>query len=442
MILFDFNRLTLFLTFCGLMIVGCSNSEDVSIKEEESETSITEEESTNTVKDKEPQGEVSFFNSDLVYDGYILVSGATSNRVYLMDKESNLLFDWPLNNTNLGKDATLLPSGKLLAMLEDNNAQIKFGGFGGKIQLLDKEGNIEWEFIYSTQDYVLHHDAEMLPNGNILIQTWERKTVAQASEAGSNMNIELFPDGIIEVNPATNEIVWEWHAWDHLIQDFDTTKNNYGSIAQNPHRIDINYTQLEDGDMTHANGLTYDKEKDLIYLSVNFFSEIWVIDHSTTTTEAATSQGGNYNFGGNLIYRFGNPEAYKNTTGTRRFFNNHHPNLDFQNNSKSIFVFSNGQDLEQSTVYELEIPSVFSLLPNEDNEPKEIWSFTDSDLYSPKVSGAVPLPNGNVLITEGDFGLWEVTRAGEVVWKFNKPGFYWRGYHFDKDSPEIKALNL
>ncbi len=399
-------------------------------------------ESTNTVKDKEPQGEVSFFNSDLVYDGYILVSGATSNRVYLMDKESNLLFDWPLNNANLGNDATLLPSGKLLAMLEDNNAQIKFGGFGGKIQLLDKEGNIEWEFIYSTQDYVLHHDAEMLPNGNILIQTWERKTVAQASEAGSNMNIELFPDGIIEVNPATNEIVWEWHAWDHLIQDFDATKNNYGSIAQNPHRIDINYTQLEDGDMTHANGLTYDKEKDLIYLSVNFFSEIWVIDHSTTTAEAATSQGGNYNFGGDLIYRFGNPEAYKNTTGARRFFNNHHPNLDFQNNPKSIFVFSNGQDLEQSTVYELEIPSVFSLLPNEDNEPKEIWSFTDPELYSPKVSGAVPLPNGNVLITEGDFGLWEVTRTGEVVWKFNNPGFYWRGYHFDKDSPEIKALNL
>lgn len=442
MSLVNFTRLLLLTSLIALVLVSCTNTEDVSISDTEIETSITKEETRDNTEEEDPQAEVFFFNADLVYNGYVLVSGATGNRVYLMDKESNLLFEWPLNDAKLGNDATILPTGRLLAMLEDANAQIKFGGFGGKIQILDKEGTVDWEFLYSTEDYVLHHDAEMLPNGNIIMQTWERKTIAEAIAAGSNLNVELFPDGIIEVNPQTNEIVWEWHSWDHLIQDFDATKSNFGSVSQNPHRINLNYTQLEDGDMTHANGLTYDKENDVIYLSVNFFSEIWVIDHSTSTSEAATSLGGNYNQGGDLIYRFGNPEAYQNILGTRRFFNNHHPVLDFRNNQKSIFVYSNGQDLNQSTVYELEIPTIFSLEADKDNEPRELWSFTDPELYAPKVSGAVPLPNGNVLITEGDFGLWEVTRTGEVVWKFVFPGFYWRAYSFDKDAPEILSLEL
>ena len=37
----------------------------------------------------------------------------------------------------------------------------------------------------------------------------------------------------------------------------------------------------------HANGIDYDSDKDIIYVSVNAYSEIWVIDHSTTITEAA-----------------------------------------------------------------------------------------------------------------------------------------------------------
>lgn len=431
----------LFYSLLFLIVLSCSKSDPSPLNPEATESEVSQENTkeTDTIT---PQGEVVFFNEDLVYDGYILVAGASRNRVFIMNKQSDLIFEWPMNGERLGNDVNLLPNGRLLAMLEDDNAQLKFGGYGGKIQLIDKDGNVDWEYKYSTEDYILHHDAELLPNGNILMQTWERKTIAEAQQAGSAMNIELFPDGIIEVDPTTNEIVWRWSAWDHLIQDHDPTNANYGNIADNPGKIDLNYTQMEDGDMTHANGLTYDPESDLIYLSVNFYHEIWVIDHSTSTTEAATDVGGNYNKGGDLVYRFGNPEAYKNTFGNRRFYNNHHPNLHIRNNQKSIFVYSNGQGLEQSTVYELEIPTVFNLQQNQDNELQELWTFTDGDLYAPKVSGAVPLPNGNVLITEGDFGIWEVTRQGEVVWKFNEPGFYWRSYGFDKDSPEILSLGL
>ena len=167
------------------------------------------------------------------------------------------------------------------------------------------------------QDHIAHHDVEMLPNGNILIMVWERKTAEEAELAGSNLAIDIFPEAIIEVDPSTDEIIWEWHAWDHLIQDFDDLKANFGTIADNPQLINLNYVPDELGDIMHGNGITYDKTNDLIFLSINFYHEVWVIDHSTTTEESATNTGGTYNKGGDLVYRFGNPTAYDNQAGER-----------------------------------------------------------------------------------------------------------------------------
>ena len=127
---------------------------------------------------------------------------------------------------------------------------------------------------------------------------------------------------------------------------------------------------------------------------------------------------------------------------TRLFHNNHFPNLLQGEDYGKLLIFSNGNDIEQSTVYELELPATYSLQQDFNNEPTVIWSFTDPNLYSGKVSGAVPLENGNILITEGDFGFWEVTREKEVVWKFNAEGFFWRGYSYSKNAPEIKILGL
>ncbi len=384
---------------------------------------------------------VEFINRDLVDDNYLFVNDAAANKVYVMDKEANVLFDWPLNDERLGNDVLLMDNGKVLANLEASDPKIQIGGFGGKLQIIDKDGNIEWNFEYSSDDFIAHHDAAMLPNGNVLIMTWEKKTADDALAVGYQMNVDLFPDAIIEVNRTNNEIVWEWHLWDHLIQDNDMTKANFGDVSENPHRVDINYNQRDDGDITHGNALTYDSDNDLIYLSINFYHEVWVIDHSTTTEEAASSSGGNLGKGGDLVYRFGNPTAYKSSFGERLFYNNHFPNLIDPQEGK-LLIFSNGNGLDQSTAYELRLPIPFDLKKDTDNEPEVLWSFTDPELYSPKVSGVVLLPNGNRLITEGDFGIWEVTESGEVVWKFKSPGFFWRTYSYEKDHPAIKAIGL
>ncbi|AEM69739.1 hypothetical protein Murru_0689 [Allomuricauda ruestringensis DSM 13258] len=433
---------------CSTLLLSCSNN-DNSITPDKSGEETPEQGETPT--EETPQenneevvegdlGTVTYFNKALAEDHYILVNDAMSNRVYLMDKNGDLVYEWPLGDRKIGNDVVLLEDGTLLAALQAEGPDILFGGFGGKIQIIDKEGNVLWDFTYSNSNHRLHHDVELLPNGNVLGIAWEKMTQEESLANGSKHNTDLYPESILEINPTTDEIVWEWHAKDHLIQDFDDTKLNFGEVAANPQLIDLNYVNAENGNIMHINGLGYDSINDLIFLSVNFYSEVWVLDHSTTTEVAATHSGGSYGRGGDLVYRFGNPSAHGDDDSERIFVNNHYPNL-FE--PGKMLIFTNGGDLEQSTVHELALPDALDQksVPNLTN-PEILWSFTDTELYSPKVSGAVRLPNGNTLITEGDYGIWEVTTEGEVVWKFSGDGFFWRSYHYAKDHPGIIALDL
>jgi hypothetical protein len=435
---------TSFLVFLiGHSCTKVNNLEPDIVLESEKEIDSTDSRQESDSLPLENSGaDIVFYDASKVADGCVLINDAAANRVYLINKQGGILHEWSLEGQRLGNDVFLLPNGKLLAMLEVSDPEIQIGGFGGKVQLLGKDGTPEWSFEYSSEDYILHHDAEMLPNGNIIAQIWERKSIEETKAAGYILETEVFPDGIIEIDPATNTIVWEWHAWDHLIQDYDETKNNFGNVSENPHLIDVNYAAHDNGDITHANGIAYDSINDLIFISVNLYSEVWVIDHSTTSEEAASSQGGNFGKGGNIIYRFGNPSAYRNTKGERLFYNIHFPNILKEGDLGKIIVFSNGGELEQSTVYELQLPHIFKLSPDSDNEPEVVWHFNHKELFSPKVSGAVKLSNDNVLITEGDFGLWEVTKEKEIVWKYMDTGFFWRGYHYNDEDEAIISLDL
>ena len=163
-----------------------------------------------------------------------------------------------------------------------------FGGYGGIIKIINPDGSIFWKYHYYSSDYIAHHDVEMLPNGNIIVLVWERVIATDAQALGISVDYDVFTEALIEVNPNTNEIEWEWHSKDHLVQDIDNSLSNFGQIAESPHLINPNYFLKDNGDIMHANGIDYDEEKDVIYLSVNFYHEIWVIDHSTTTAEAAS----------------------------------------------------------------------------------------------------------------------------------------------------------
>ena len=179
---------------------------------------------------------------------------------------------------------------------------------------------------------------------------------------------------------------------------------------------------MENGDLMHANGLCYDRKRNLILLSVNFYSEIWAIPHQYDTEVTKTEKG-------DLAFRFGNPNTF-NSSRERIFFNNHHPNIVslHPESLDNFLIYMNGSKNNQSAVYEFTFPPKFEKDPKDWLQPELIWEFSDVDLFSAKLSGCIRLPNGNTLICEGDFGYWEVTKDKEVVWKYKGDTSFWRGY--------------
>ncbi|WP_200861874.1 aryl-sulfate sulfotransferase [Cyclobacterium qasimii] len=355
-------------------------------------------------------------------------------------QETNF-FNWDFNSS-LGNDINLLSDGSMLVCLKDNNAAITYGGYGGIFRKINADQSIDWEVSYSSSDYTAHHDVEYLSNGNIIFPAWEELSQTEAAEQGFGGSYSLNPESIIEMNPLTQEIVWEWHAMDHIVQDIDDSKPNYGTVAENPNKIDVNYNYQtrSNGDIMHINGLTLDEENDLLYLTVNNYSEIWVLDHSTSKAEASTNSGGNYGLGGDLIYRFGNPETYDNI-GEATLSNVHYPNLLETGN---MLAYANDVYGNQSEVVEYELNPPYNLVAGQNNEPNVVWSFTDNDLYSSGLSSAVRMKNGNTLIAEGRDGtLWEVSDDGEVDWLYKTNyATIWRTYVFYSDDPAITALDF
>ncbi len=133
--------------------------------------------------------------------------------------------------------------------------------------------------------------------------------------------------------------------WDHLAQDFDTEADNYGVVADHPELIDINYANGPQADWSDGNAIDYSPELDQIIVSFRHFSELWVLDHSTTTEEAAGHSGGTIGMGGDILYRWGNPETYGagDASGQLLFFQHDArwipPGLPGEGN---ILVFNNG----------------------------------------------------------------------------------------------------
>ena len=338
------------------------------------------------------------------------------------------------------------------------------GGAGGVVQLLDWEGNVTWEYEYSSSTYLQHHDVEMLPNGNVLIIAWEYKTEQEALDAGRDPSLfsegALWPDSIIEVQPTgvdAGEIVWEWHVWDHLIQDFDATKDNYGVVSEHPELIDINYVMNAQSDWTHFNSIDYNAELDQIMVSVHNFSEVWIIDHSTTTEEVTGHSGGNSGCGGDLLYRWGNPQAYGGGDASDQILYGQHDAEwieDGLSGEGHILIFNNGlgrTDGNYSSVDEIVLPvnedGSYTLSPGSTYGPENlIWTYTAenlTDFFAQNISGAQRLPNGITLICDGPSGhLFEVTDSGDTVWEYTCTGSVFKAERYANDYPGFDNMSF
>ncbi|MEM7037552.1 MAG: aryl-sulfate sulfotransferase, partial [Bacteroidota bacterium] len=246
--------------------------------------------------------------------GYTLLAPQRSDSIWLIDECGRVLHSWH-DGLEPGNSTYLLENGHLLRTSSEGqsaNPSFVAGGAADHIRLYDWDNTLLWNFTWSTPTTRLHHDIAYLPNGNIVLLAWEYKSVGEALTSGRDPSeisaFGLWPETLVEIRPIfpdSGEIVWEWHAWDHLVQDYDSNLANFGNPSDHPELLDLNY--LGDAgvgtvDWLHCNSVAYHPDLDQIMLSSREFSEIWILDHSTTTAEAAGHTGGNQGRGGDLIY--------------------------------------------------------------------------------------------------------------------------------------------
>jgi hypothetical protein len=370
--------------------------------------------------------------------GNTLITPLRSTETFLIDIDGNTIQTWHGDN-GAGHTVYLLPDLSVLRGQGDPNGSFGGGGAGGHLQRVAANGSTLWEYFFSNADHQQHHDIAPMPNGNVLIIAWEIVTPDEAIAAGRTapINGDLWPTLIVELEPVGSSdanIIWEWRIWDHIIQDTDAAKPKYGVIADHPERIDVNLGNTQRS-WDHANFIDYDPILDQIVYSSRRMNEVFVIDHSTTTAEAAGHTGGRWGKGGDLLYRWGNPQNYgRGTANDQVFWGVHGAN--FIDNTLpgegGILAFNNGNRdgdaNDRSSVVAVQPPrdanGNYVIVAGQPYGPAVAdWIYeAGNTFYSLRYGSAFRMPNNNTLICEGAEGfIFEVNPDGTRVWTYIEP---------------------
>lgn len=305
----------------------------------------------------------------------------------LMDMEGNELHRWH-PPTAPGSWGYLLPNGNLFYMAkadQTNDSDMPASNFvGGWLVELDWDSNIVWEH----KDPAQHHDARRTESGGAIYLALEtipseladrvqggqvRGSVDADFEGGKATATHMWADHLIEIDAAGNQI-WDWHAYEHL---------------------DVNEDIITPGEprheWSHANTIV-PLDGNRVLVSFRNISTVMIIDKAS----------------GDIIWK----------VGWDVFSRQHDPKMLPNGN---ILIFDNGERRKNDV-------RVFSRIVEIDPSNNQIvWEYQDKpyfNFFSPRISGASRLANGNTLITDGMFGrMFQVTPDGEVVWEYVNPYF-------------------
>jgi hypothetical protein len=413
--------------------------------------------------------------SDNLTDGYVMFVPTNSASVYLINRKGEVVHEWK-GNYRIGSPY-LNNDGSITLMATDPDFPVfSAPGPGGRLQKISWDSKMLWDFEYATEEYVTHHDIAVLPNGNVLAIAWEVRSADDVIQAGRKPELTpkisgLWVSKIVEIQPLDKthgKVVWEWHIFDHLIQDFDKEKDNYGDVTAHIELLDFNVldeklpdpisqdsldvllqtrkvnrnttVDNEGSDIFHLNAINYNADLDQIVFSSYTLNEIFIIDHSTTTEEAAGHRGGRWGKGGDFLYRWGNPKNYRQGDSTNQQTFNQHDVRWIKNGypgEGSLTLFNNGipgyerkDSLAYSAIYQIrpltDDQGNYKLMENKRFGPKKPeWKYMAKDtisFYSSFISGAERMKNGNTFINEGAKArFFEVTPEGEIVWEYLNP---------------------
>lgn len=370
-------------------------------------------------------------------DGYALFGSGWggAGMVYLVDRQGRLAYSWRFPPGSRVLRAELLANGNLLAALQLDGRRF--------LTEMAPDGRLAWQY----EQPGLQGAFAKLPNGNVLLAAGDAKLQWEVIAAGANPDLVpstgvQFPY-LLEVRPAgpaAGEVVWGWSVWDHLVQDFDPAKPNYGAPAEHPELIDLNYSlgllHWWANEMVSISGLDYHPETGRILLTAKGYGELWIIGHRSGG-EAADDGNAAGNAGGGLLYRWGNPRAYgRGAAEGQQLF---HP-ISGQwiapglPGAGRLLVFNSGNEFPgfqrwYSSVEELPPPPEGRRYRNEPGQPyppaEPVWSYAaapPTDWYARNRSGAQRLPNGNTFIADGPHGtLFQITPQGATVWRYISP---------------------
>ena len=233
----------------------------------------------------------------------------------------------------------------------------------------------------------LHHDALLLPNGEILALANEVQTLDVDGEP-----TEVKGDRLVVLN-AEGELLWDWSSFDHLPTDrFPGQLSRNGGPQGGPL------------DWTHANGIDFDADASQILVSLRHQNWVIAINYPA----------------GDIAWTLGEEGDFELTQGDW-FYSQHLPVL-MEDGRLMVYDNGNERDVGGGELYSRAV--IYSF---DGNTVAEDWSFT-TDHFTTFLGGADPLENGNVLICAGGqrgtgdpAQIIEVTQAeeSEEVWKLS-----------------------
>jgi hypothetical protein len=403
---------------------------------------------------------VTVYNPEKSWSGYTLFQAAGVGAL-LIDMSGREVQLW---RGLQGFPNKLLPGGYVLGSTGERNPR---NGFQDQVDLVqvDFEGNVVWRFdrLEQIRDpgeeprwfARQHHDYQRAGNpvgyyapgqeplvdrGNTLLLVHENVHDEKISSR------PLLDDKIVEVNWA-GDIIWEWRPHEH----FDEL--GFDEPAKQALRKDPNVrapgagalggpSSEGTGDWLHINSLSvlgpnrfYDAGDQ------RFHPDNLIWDAREANIIAIVDKKS-----GKIVWKLG--PRYDGNDAERRLgwiIGQHHAHLIPQGlpGAGNLLVFDNGgwagygapnpgapsglKTAQRDYSRVLEIDPV-TLEIKWQYTPKEAGFVVPLDaarFYSPFISSAQRLPNGNTLITEGSDGrIFEVTAAHEIVWEYISP--YWR----------------
>jgi hypothetical protein len=319
------------------------------------------------------------WDRDRVFPGFTLFTPQNGGgQVYLIDLEGKVVHSWrmpysPGNYGYLTERGTLFFNAKIV----ENSARFisRQPWKGGAALEADWSGRILWEVRHPDH----HHDGIKLRNGNVLLLCLSELPQHLVSRVkggmpGTEHQGKMHADYLVEMT-TEGLAVWEWRSWEHL----------------DPERDRITAVQERREEWTHGNGLAELPNGDIV-VSFRTISTVIIIDRKT----------------GKILWKLGAPPLCGQHAPTPL-------------SNGNLLLFDNGP-------HRLDHPMPFSRVIEIELATKQIvWKYQEKreyEFFSPRISNAQRLPNGDTLICEGDFGrIFEVTTGGELVWEFVNPYF-------------------